>query len=671
MRKSTLLLAAVAAFLLAFTSLGCNGSSAGNHTISVTLAPTSPQVIDAGQSMLITAAVAFDPSNRGVGWSLQGPGTLENRTTTTVTYQSPASLTESTTVTITASSLANTGAKASINITVNPFVVATTSLPNATVGVPYTARLEVTGGVPPVTWSISAGSLPGWANLDSSTGVISGTPDMAATSDFTVKAVDSASTPASATQALSLIAAAPSTVNNSELKGQYAFLLQGFDDATGNQFAIVGSFIADGNGNITSGLEDLNGPDGYKPAVTFTGKYNVGADNRGYATFTNSLATTTTFAFAVGGLNTSNVATMASMVEFDDTTGTNGRRGTGSVYLQDSTAFNLAGINGPYAFQMVGQIDQVGSRQVVTGVFTADGKGNMTNTDAETVTGPGGNVSHSTLPGTISTTANTSQFGRVMWEVTVPSGTGHAVSYIVNSEHALVMTTDPELTTSLMSGQVMAQSSTAFSNASLSGTSVLYTVGLSGQNFSTATVGLINVTSPGSASVSFDENDNGTSSTGTANLTYAVAANGRVEFVDPDTGDTTVAYLVDQNRGFLVNLNPSAGAGSFEPQTGGPFSNASFSGNYVLGDVVPAVSDSGVSSGVITSSGSGTWSGTINDSHWASLLTVEQVSAEVTISSNGRGTLAGDGVIFYVISAKKAVLMSTTSYSPHITIIQR
>ena len=46
------------------------------------------------------------------------------------------------------------------------------------------------------------------------------------------------------------------------LSGQYAFLVQGFGDASGDQVAIIGSFVTDGMGNITSGVEDINGPPG-------------------------------------------------------------------------------------------------------------------------------------------------------------------------------------------------------------------------------------------------------------------------------------------------------------------------------------------------------------------------------------------------------------------------
>ncbi len=51
----------------------------------------------------------------------------------------------------------------------------TTSLPGATTGAAYNASLSASGGTPPYTWSIGAGSLPPGVNL-SSGGILTGTP---------------------------------------------------------------------------------------------------------------------------------------------------------------------------------------------------------------------------------------------------------------------------------------------------------------------------------------------------------------------------------------------------------------------------------------------------------------------------------------------------------------
>ena len=70
--------------------------------------------------------------------------------------------------------------------------VTTTSLPGATNGTPYTASLAASGGTGAgYTWSISSGSLPSWASLNASTGVISGTPNATGTTNFTVQVQDS------------------------------------------------------------------------------------------------------------------------------------------------------------------------------------------------------------------------------------------------------------------------------------------------------------------------------------------------------------------------------------------------------------------------------------------------------------------------------------------------
>ncbi|THJ17164.1 MAG: hypothetical protein CAF44_016105 [Nitrospira sp. CG24D] len=70
--------------------------------------------------------------------------------------------------------------------------ILTPSLPPGTINEPYSEALQAAGGTAPLTWSLSAGSLPQNLNLDSSTGVISGTPTgtTASTLTFTVQVDD-------------------------------------------------------------------------------------------------------------------------------------------------------------------------------------------------------------------------------------------------------------------------------------------------------------------------------------------------------------------------------------------------------------------------------------------------------------------------------------------------
>ena len=92
-----------------------------------------------------------------------------------------------------------------------PLSIATTSLPNASRGSPYGFPLAASGGIAPITWSISSGALPPGLSLDPTSGQISGTPMTQGTFTFTPTATDSAIPPQTATVAspLSLVVGPP------------------------------------------------------------------------------------------------------------------------------------------------------------------------------------------------------------------------------------------------------------------------------------------------------------------------------------------------------------------------------------------------------------------------------------------------------------------------------
>jgi hypothetical protein len=75
--------------------------------------------------------------------------------------------------------------------TTPPLVVNTpTVLPPGRVFVPYSYQLQASGGVPPLVWSHTAGSLPNGISLRSD-GLLSGTPTIAGTYTFTARVTDS------------------------------------------------------------------------------------------------------------------------------------------------------------------------------------------------------------------------------------------------------------------------------------------------------------------------------------------------------------------------------------------------------------------------------------------------------------------------------------------------
>jgi large repetitive protein len=81
-----------------------------------------------------------------------------------------------------------------VSLTVNPSALTLTlaTLPGATVGVPYSATIGVSGGTAPYACSQVGGSLPAGLTLAASC-VVSGTPTAAGTSTLQVKATDSSS----------------------------------------------------------------------------------------------------------------------------------------------------------------------------------------------------------------------------------------------------------------------------------------------------------------------------------------------------------------------------------------------------------------------------------------------------------------------------------------------
>lgn len=102
-------------------------------------------------------------------------------------------------VTDSASPQVTTQKELSITVVAAPLVIITTSLPDGQVGdATYSGTLVATGGTGTLTWTIKSSTfLPTGLNLDTATGLITGTPAVGTDgiNTFTVEVTDSASTP--------------------------------------------------------------------------------------------------------------------------------------------------------------------------------------------------------------------------------------------------------------------------------------------------------------------------------------------------------------------------------------------------------------------------------------------------------------------------------------------
>ena len=220
--------------LLLLALAGCGGGSSGSGGccgiggINVqVVSPLPPAAVDDnnGLNVPITVAVTGDSSNAGVTWTVSptedgGPtGTLTNQQALTVTYVPPPGLNNTAQVIVTATSVTDPTRSAAIPISVYPPLAGATtssSLATAFVNTDYTCILQpitpagvtqvacevgITGGLPPVTWSLGDTLLPvGLAlaadNSPSSTcspqtcTLISGIPVSTGVSLFTLTATD-------------------------------------------------------------------------------------------------------------------------------------------------------------------------------------------------------------------------------------------------------------------------------------------------------------------------------------------------------------------------------------------------------------------------------------------------------------------------------------------------
>jgi hypothetical protein len=336
------------------------------------------------------------------------------------------------------------------------------------------------------------------------------------------------------------------------IAGGYVFDFKGVEVAgtAVSPASIVGRFDADGAGGVANSLFDsnvagtLSGQQSF-PAGAF---YQVDANSDG-STFGRGTA-------RIAGQDFAFYVVDATRLKFIGTGFPSAF--AGDAFAQQNVAFNVASLNGGFAFLIAGSSS---SGSIGTaGRFTADGGGNLTDVVVDENNSGGITLlPNGTITGTYTVDSNQFGGGTLAWTDT-KTGTFSFIFYLISPTQGVFQETDSNI---VSDGSFSAQTTSPISAAALAGD---YVFGWSG--VSTAQedfVGQLTLTSSGNFSGMMDFNEFATSKqffdvpvSGSLALngdgTQANTLSVNAQTTPASTFNFTV-YFVDQNRLLLVGVD--------------------------------------------------------------------------------------------------------------------
>lgn len=433
----------------------------------------------------------------------------------------------------------------------------------------------------------------------------------------------------------------------SSLSGMYAVSLSGVNSF--GFFAFAASFQADGHGNIVSGVEDLNSGSGVFTNVPLNGTYTVGADGRGIANI-NSSAAAITLDFVVIS------AKRALVVRFN-----NNSSASGSIDLQDSSAFSNTAVQGTFAFNISG-IDAGGNTFSTVGNFATDGSGNISS-GVQDLNDSGAIQTNQALTGSYNVAGSANGRGSVT--LATSTGTLTFVTYVVNANQLKLMELDRA---PVLAGDSFRQQG-PFSNATLSGSSA-FTIG--GSNNAAAPFvagGVMSADGAGNITGGVEDiNNNGAMAQNLALTgTYAIAANGRGTLtLNSSAGAQQFAIYPSNGGQMLLEIDATAtSSGTAFTQQGSSFSASSLQGTYGM-NLTGANAGTEIDSiAQFSADGAGNLTGALDLNNNGALSNGLALKSSYTVAANGRGTAslqssAGtQNIIFYVVSNGRVLLIET------------
>jgi hypothetical protein len=370
--------------------------------------------------------------------------------------------------------------------------------------------------------------------------------------------------------------------SNASFKGSYVYEIRGIF-ADGSPYREAGIITADGNGNITGGIDGFANPNtggATQSSASVTGTYTIASDGTGQillgSTGLGTLANVSQISLAVTLAST----TQARLMEADFFAS-----GAGTAELQTATAISSAP-NGTFVFRMHQEVDAQNSTSASQVGFFAIASGSLSSGSMDQNLFPVGS-SLLTLTGGTFNAPDSLGTGTGSFTDSSPYTTNF-LYYIVNSSKFVLLASNPGAV-----GSGSAEMQTGAVGSGLQGT---YAFGSSGDDFQfnndVATVGEFTgsgaIISAGQLDAlqegqnySQDVAFTGTATTGTNNPSLQ----GRVLVTLNESGISVpvILWMVSPTRAFFLdNLTTRAEDGTADLQTTTSFSAATFKGQFAL-----------------------------------------------------------------------------------------
>jgi hypothetical protein len=465
--------------------------------------------------------------------------------------------------------------------------------------------------------------------------------------------------------------------SNASLTGNYVYAINGETQST--NFAVVGVFTADGNGNITSGVRDtVNDAGGQTLNESITGSYSINQDGRGQAVI-NGAVGQVIYRFVLQSTSSLQSPVVGKLFQDGTTSNSVVIDAVGRIEAQTS----VTSIGGPstYVVRLDGE-DAALSIYGAVGGLTLSG-GGVTGAIDENDAGRF-DINTAGLP--VGITSGSYSFsgngrGTVAYVTpqssavtTSPQGSHNFVAYFVSPSHFELISTDPKF---YLHGYTDLQTTVSANTAAFTGSQV-FSISGSDNSGPRVETGQLTLDGAGGVGASAIEDINNASSffsgVSLAGSNYTVGASGRwtANLVNtPTAGSTTglVGWQVSPEQSAVLTSNPNVlETGTMRAQTLG-LTTANVSGYYaqdLSGSNTTAQNNSELT-GNLNADGAGNLTGTYDSQSDTNGLNLD-VGTTGTYSINstsGRstsGTIDGIPVVIYAVDKNTIYFISAQQF---------